>query len=74
MAAIEIVQVLPHLLQRKSQREEPLRDIDGQAADQALAAQRGDFGGIGAAAPHRPAGSSAAPLPLRKMRPPRDRR
>ena len=47
MAAIEIVQILPHLFQRKSQREKPLRDIDGHAADQALAAQRGDLGAIG---------------------------
>ncbi len=44
---VEVVQVLPHLLQRKSQREKPLRDIDGHAADQALASHRGDLGGIG---------------------------
>ena len=37
-AALQILQILPHLLQRKSQREEALRDIAGQAAYQTFTA------------------------------------
>ena len=37
-AALEVLQILAHLLQRKSQREKPLRHIAGQAARQTFAA------------------------------------
>ena len=46
-AALQIFQILPHLLQRKSQREKPLGDVAGQAPREAFAAQGRDFGGIG---------------------------
>src|SRR5207248_7619845 len=45
-ATLEVLQILPHLLQRKPKGEKSLRDIAGPAADQTLAAQRRDFGRI----------------------------
>src|SRR5947209_12936372 len=39
-ATLEVLQVLPHLLQRKPEGEKSLRDIAGPAADQTFAAQR----------------------------------
>src|SRR4051812_679876 len=45
-ASLEVLEVLPHLLKRKSQREKPLGDVARQATDQAFGPHRSHFGGI----------------------------
>src|ERR1700676_3577749 len=46
-AALQVLQILRRLLQRKSEREKSLDHVARQAARQALTADRGDFLGIG---------------------------
>jgi hypothetical protein len=46
-AALEIFEVLAHLIKRKAQREEAFGHLAGKASRKTVAAERGDLRGIG---------------------------
>src|SRR6185437_4169394 len=45
--AVDLAEMLAHLVQREAEREEPLRGLAARAADQAVAAHRIEFLGMG---------------------------